>query len=327
MFLRHTVVSVVTFGQSISECVAVSGSSGVGRAQLARFPQFNQANRSLVLLVCPRLRIRASKQRVSSHGRTEEDQLFWAPSRRARHLGSVIAPRSQHKQHFRKEQSFPRILLRLHRCRNYPFHNVFNPTVAALFSGNAIIIKAFPLGACRCMLACVAARSRSHDLLMQWLAISATLRFGSGPVLIRLVSALLLRRMCGEASHVAHPAGRTNSREGLGIRRLVHEVLRQDPAGPARRRGGARASRCALLLKHRWELTARPGHSAKASGALGMPLRPSFSLLLLVFEQGEAIVAPKHRLHCALSVSSQRCFLVWTSARGPTCHFQTLPRE
>lgn len=27
---------------------------------------------------------------------------------------------------------------------NYPFHNVFNPLVAALYAGNAIVIKAFP---------------------------------------------------------------------------------------------------------------------------------------------------------------------------------------
>lgn len=27
---------------------------------------------------------------------------------------------------------------------NYPFHNVFNPLVAALFAGNAIVIKVYP---------------------------------------------------------------------------------------------------------------------------------------------------------------------------------------
>jgi len=30
---------------------------------------------------------------------------------------------------------------------NYPFHNVFNPLIAALFAGNALVIKVLPVAA------------------------------------------------------------------------------------------------------------------------------------------------------------------------------------
>lgn len=37
---------------------------------------------------------------------------------------------------------------------NYPFHNIFNPMLAAVFSGNAIVIKVFFLFQLRTLLVC-----------------------------------------------------------------------------------------------------------------------------------------------------------------------------
>ena len=31
---------------------------------------------------------------------------------------------------------------------NYPFHNIFNPLMAAVFAGNGIVIKVLPASAC-----------------------------------------------------------------------------------------------------------------------------------------------------------------------------------